>query len=528
MPANFFHLMSMSSERTTLEHEPQILAMKEEGEKDAHTNAVPSCDEIGFFHEVVFVFCMCCGQLFSQAAVAQAIAATKGIANTFGVEDLPGEQAWFTASFSLTVGTFILASGKFGDMFGYKFMYITGVLWFALWSLICGFSAYAKSAVFFDVCRALQGAGLALLFPNGIAVLGHYYPPGSMKKNIVMCLFGAAAPSGFNIGALFSSLFAMKVWWPWTFWVCGIASVCLAVLSYLFVPKKIGTPSRKEPFDWIGSTLGISGLILFNFAWNQGSNVGWKTVYNYVLLIVSVGLVVAFAIVEVYLKHPIVPIKSLKGEPSFVLGCIAAGWSCFGIWLYYTFQWAFYVDNVNPVVASVQFIPCSISGFIAALTTAYLLHKIPLSFVMMLSMCAFFAGITVMGTRHVGQTYWGQKFVSCLIQPFGMDMSFPAATIILSNHFPPSKQGISASLVATVQNYSVALGLGFAGTVEKYKTDHLPQTFDLKLLGIRVAFYMGMGLAGLGVVFSVIGGILQWKEDRKAKVDKAQAIRNEG
>lgn len=509
----------MRSASTTCEaticDEPQIVVVKEENEENAHTNAVPSCVEIRFFHEIAFVFCMCCGQLHAQAAVAQAMAATQEIAKSFGVENLPGEQAWFSASFSLTVGTFILVSGKLGDMFGYKLMYITGLLFFALWSLICGFSAYAKSAVFFDVCRALQGAGLALLLPNAVAVLGHYYPPGSMRKTIVMCLFGAAAPSGFNIGALFSSFFAMKVWWPWTFWVCGIASVCLALLSYLCIPKKIGTPSRNEPFDWIGSILAISGLILFNFAWNQGSNVGWKIVYNYVLLIVSVGLVVAFAIVEVYLKHPLVPIKSLKGEPAFVLGCIATGWSCFGIWLYYTFQWAFYIDNVNAVVASVQFIPCSVTGFMASFTTAYLLRRTRLSFVMIMAMCAFFAGIIIIGTRHVGQTYWGQKFVSCLIQPFGMDMSFPAAIIILSNHFPPSKQGIAASLVATVQNYSVSLGLGFAGTVEKYKTDHLPQTFELKLLGIRVAFYMGMGLAGLGVVFSVIGGILQWKRTKK-------------
>jgi hypothetical protein len=34
---------------------------------------------------------------------------------------------------------------------------------------------------------------------------------------------------------------------------------------------------------------------------------------------------------------------------------------------------------------------------------------------------------------------------------------------------------------------------------------------------------MGMGLAGLGVVFSVIGGILQWKEDsKKAQPYKAE------
>lgn len=511
------------SEAETTEHSgeandynlPKEIDQPQPSHDHAHTNAVPSCDEIHVLHEALFVFCVCCGQLFTQAAVSQAIVAIEQIAHTFGVENQPGEQAWFTAAQSLLVGTFILVAGKFGDMFGYKLMYIVGILWFALWSLVCGFSAYAKSAIFFDVCRALQGVGLALLFPNAMALLGHYYPPGSMKKAVVTCLFGAAAPSGFNVGALFTSVLTVRTWWPWTFWVCGMASVALACASYLCIPKRIGTPSRSEPFDWAGSSLGICGLILFNFAWNQGSNVGWQTVYVYVLLIVSALFLLAFAFVELRLEHPIVPIRSLKGEPGFILGCIAAGWSCFGIWLFYTFQWSLHIDRVNSVVASVQFIPCSFAGFVAAFTTAFLLRKTSLGFVMMLSMVAFFAGITIMGTRHVGQTYWGQKFVSCLIQPFGMDMSFPAATIILSDHFPPSQQGIAASLVATFLNYSIALGLGFAGTVEKYKTQHLPDTFDLRLLGFRVAFYMGMGLAGLGVIFSVAGVLLQHMEDRR-------------
>ena len=58
-----------------------------------------------------------------------------------------------------------------------------------------------------------------------------------------------------------------------------------------------------------------------------------------------------------------------------------------------------------------------------------------------------------MGTRPVGQIYWTQKFFSLIIQSFGMDMSFPAATIILSNSLPKAQQGIAASLVATFQNY---------------------------------------------------------------------------
>lgn len=490
---------------------------KEEDVREAYTYAVPNCDEIGPVREALFVFCMCCGQLFTQAAVSQALACIREVAETFGVEDLPGEQAWFTAAFSLTVGTFILVAGKLGDMFGYKLTYVVGVLWFALWSLICGFSAFARSLVFFDVCRALQGLGLALLFPNAMAVLGHFYPPGSMKKNLVMCLYGAAAPSGFTVGALMSGLFAVRVWWPWTFWACGIISVLLAAMSYILIPHKIGKPSREEPFDWLGSGLGMSGLILFNFCWNQGPSVGWGTVYIYVLLIVSVILMVLFAIVELHTEYPIVPIMSLKGEPWFVLGCISAGWSCFGIWLFYTFQWGFTVDRINPVISGVQVIPCAFAGFVAAITTAFLLQKMSLSKVMIMAMVAFFAGITVMGTRHVGQTYWGQKFVSFIITPFGMDMSFPAATIILSNHFAPSQQGIAASLVATFVNYSISLGLGFAGTVEAYKTRNLPKTFDLQVWGYRVAFYMGMGLAGLGVLFSIVGAIMQHRDQKRAK-----------
>lgn len=45
-------------------------------------------------------------------------------------------------------------------------------------------------------------------------------------------------------------------------------------------------------------------------------------------------------------------------------------------------------------------------------------------------------------------------------------MSSPAATVILSNSVKKEHQDIAASLIKTVVNYSISLGLGFAGTVE--------------------------------------------------------------
>ena len=78
------------------------------------------------------------------------------------------------------------------------------------------------------------------------------------------------------------------------------------------------------------------------------------------------------------------------------------------------------------------------------------------------------------------------------------DMSFPSSTIILSNALPREHQGIAASLVSTVVNYSISLGLGFAGTVESSIKSHNPNV----LHGYRSAWYMGIGLAGMGWVIA--------------------------
>lgn len=68
-------------------------------------------------------------------------------------------------------------------------------------------------------------------------------------------------------------------------------------------------------------------------------------------------------------------------------------------------------------------------------------------------------------------------------------MSFPAATLILSNAVAKEHQGIAASLVNTVVNYSISLALGFAGTVEA-NVNNGGYTMEEKLKGYRGAWYL--------------------------------------
>lgn len=143
-------------------------------------------------HEILFVAIICSAQLLTQAGFAQAIVPLHIIGESFGALN-PGQLSWFAAAYSLTVGTFILIAGRLGDILGHKKLFIAGYLWYGLWSLVAGLSVYSRSQIFFDICRALQGIGPALLLPNALAILGRTYPPGR-RKDMMFSLFGAAAP----------------------------------------------------------------------------------------------------------------------------------------------------------------------------------------------------------------------------------------------------------------------------------------------------------------------------------------------
>ncbi|AQZ15256.1 ATR1 (YML116W) and YMR279C [Zygosaccharomyces parabailii] len=464
--------------------------------------------------EIAFIFVVSCAQLMTQAGLAQSIAPLSIIGRSFGAKK-PAELSWFPAGYSLTVGTFILIAGRLGDIYGHKKLFVLGFLWYALWSLLAGFSVYSNQ-IFFDCCRAFQGIGPAFLLPNAIAILGRTYKTGR-KKNIVFSLFGATAPGGFVLGATFSSLFAELVWWPWGYWVTAMVCLILAAAGAYLIPHSF--PSKQDTnvslfyrIDVAGSVTGVIGLILINFSWNQAPVVGWQNPYVYIILIVGFVVLGIFTVIERRAKYPLLPLRALSSEVSFVLTCICVGWASFGIWIFYFWEFLEEMRGHSPLLCSAQFVPVAISGFCAALTTGFIMGVAAPSCVMLVAMTAFTVGGILVATAPVNQIYWAQTFVSIIIMPWGMDMSFPSATIMLSDSMPHEHQGLAASLVNTAVNYSISIGLGFAGTVEA----HVNDGGSNKLKGYRGAWYLGIGLSGLGIFVAIVQAFKSFSKSRKA------------
>lgn len=395
-------------------------------------------------------------------------------------------------------------------MFGYKTIYLIGMSWFSIWSLVCGLAVYSNH-VLFVFARVLQGIGPALVLPNGLALLGATYAPGR-RKGLAFAAFAACAPLGSVVGAAFSGLFALA-WWPWTFWAFAIALAVTVVVAYFVIPpvpvsirdsRPRSGKGKIQGLDIPGALTGVTGLILFNFAWNQAPIAGWQEPYVYVTLILGIIFIGIFFFIEIrYSSHPLVPFDALKSDVAFVLGAVACGWSAFGIWVWYSYQFLLEQRGISPLLTAAQFSPVVISGALAAVVVGLLLHRVGPPLIMTLALLAFMVGNILMALCPVDQTYWGQTFVSFIIMPWGMDMSFPAATIILSNAVSKEHQGIAASLVNTVVNYSIALGLGIAGTVE-YKLNNGGKTQADMLKGYRASYYLGVAIAASGVAVCVV------------------------
>jgi hypothetical protein len=73
---------------------------------------VPPQIALSTTHEILFITTVCLAQFLSLAALAQTVAPLLLIGADLKVEN-PGQLSWFTASFSMTLGTFILPAGMF-------------------------------------------------------------------------------------------------------------------------------------------------------------------------------------------------------------------------------------------------------------------------------------------------------------------------------------------------------------------------------------------------------------------------------
>lgn len=478
------------------------------GEPDA---AHPPSHFSSSFHEAIFILLVGLSQLFSVGGIGNSGYSVQQIGRSLHATS-NGQMSWFLAAYSLCGGAFVLVTGRMGDHFGHKYVFIFGWFWMALWSLVSGFS---HNVILFDISRGMTGVGNGALVPNSFALLARAFPPFSVKKNIAFAFLGFCAPSGYIFGGLIGAAFAEKVTWRWGFWFWAVCCLFLGMATFFVVPYSVGSPIpglSLEQFDYIGSLLGVTGLVVFSFAWSQASVVGWQVPYTYALLIVGVVFIVAFAFSQSHVRAPVLPnvLWKRKGFSPVVIA-MSFGWMSFGIFLYYTTIYILIIHKESPLATVAEMVPLAIGGFFATASVGIFISKVPAQYIFGVSMFSFFIGNLLMSFANSSKCYWAFIFPACLLVVGGPDLSFASSGIIITNVVLPEEQGVAGSFISTVVQYSLSIGLGIAATVE----GHVNKGGSDIVLGYRGAYWLGVSFAAIGF-FIVVFFVRDRRFDKKA------------
>jgi hypothetical protein len=66
---------------------------------------------------------------------------------------------WITSAYNLTNGCFLLLSGRVADIYGRKLVFLCGIMWVGIWTLV---GSFMHSGVGLIVSRAMAGCGAAM------------------------------------------------------------------------------------------------------------------------------------------------------------------------------------------------------------------------------------------------------------------------------------------------------------------------------------------------------------------------------
>ncbi|MGC4933475.1 MFS transporter [Gordonia sp. DT30] len=219
--------------------------------------------------------------------------------------DLDGLQ-WANNAFSLTAGALVVASGKFGDLFGQRRVLQTGIVVFACSSVV---SALASSVGVLITGRALMGIGAALILPATLALI-----PAQFSGRTQLSAFGiwqAVAWGGQALAPAIGGVITDGLGWPWLFWI-NIPLAAAALFTIRAVTPEIGDSSASRRVDWFGlATIGLAVFALL-YALTDGPTAGWSDPLVIGLFVAAVLLAGIWVIIENRITAPLVDLSLFR------------------------------------------------------------------------------------------------------------------------------------------------------------------------------------------------------------------------
>ncbi|SDF34243.1 drug resistance transporter, EmrB/QacA subfamily [Blastococcus fimeti] len=431
------------------------------------------------------------GMAFLDASAVQVALPTLGRELGASLSDLQ----WIINGYTLPLAALILIGGSLGDRYGRRRVFLIGVTWFAVASLLCGVAQTPGQLV---AARALQGVGGALLTPGSLALIQASFRPADRAPAIGVwsSLSGVAGLVGPFLGGALIDL----VSWRLVF----LLNVPLAVLVVAVAGRHV--PESRDPgphgrFDVPGAVLGAVALGALTYALITAGERGGTAVV--VAGLVAAGTGIGFVVRERWTPAPMLPPR-LFADRQFTganLATLAVYGALGGSSLFLVLQLQG-VLGYGATAAGAATLPTILLITLLSPRAGALAQRIGPRLPMTAGPLTVAAGTLLLIGVDGGAPYWVEVLPGSVLQGLGMALTVAPLTASVLGAAPDTLAGVAsgvnnavarAAQLLTVAALPVAVGLSGADYVDP----------DALTSGYRAAMALCAGLFALG-------GALAW------------------
>ena len=281
---------------------------------------------------------------------------------------------WVTSAYLLAYAVPLLITGRFGDRYGPRRLYLVGLATFTLASLACGL---APSIGWLVAARVLQGLGASMMTPQTMAVITRTFPPE--RRGSAMALWGAVGGVAFLVGPLLGGLLLDSLGWEWIFFVNVPIGAIGFVAALRLVPR---LEVHAHSMDWLGVALSAVGLFLVIFGLQEGEQRDWGAIAGPVTIPVLIGagllVLVGFLVWQARgPREPLIPLRIFR-DRNFSLANLAITTMGLSItaMMFPLLIWLQTVRGFSPTTAALVMAPQAIASILLARRVGHLVDRI--------------------------------------------------------------------------------------------------------------------------------------------------------
>jgi EmrB/QacA subfamily drug resistance transporter len=177
---------------------------------------------------------------------------------------------WVISGYSLVIASLLLVSGRLGDQFGRRRLFVIGATIFGVGSLFA--SVATTIPLLFIGWSLLEGIGAACMMPATLALLSENFR--GRYRPMAFALWGSVAGAAAAVGPLLGGWLTEYHSWRWAMRInLVVAAVAVASIGRLIDESR--APRDERRFDPIGVTLATSSMFLITFAFIESQKYGW-------------------------------------------------------------------------------------------------------------------------------------------------------------------------------------------------------------------------------------------------------------